>query len=135
MIYPNKSKPHPVFSEYTLTDVYVAGNILSSDEHNMLGILVQYTMGDEDTMAIKVESSINSGTDYGQQVAESASGGAITTTLAERYLSASGNYWIIINPIKADTIKISAKYNAKIPLTIPPDTAGVITADVIIGWS
>lgn len=108
MFSPNKSK-HTVRSSSTLTSSYVAGTVFSSDEHNTLGILVQYTKGDETSMQMKVESSIDGGTTYGQQTVEAAAGGTITPSLAERTFSASGNYWVLISPFKADTVKISVK--------------------------
>lgn len=128
MVFPNKSKPHLVKAIATaITGSYVAGTIFSTDEHNFLGILVEYTKGDESSIQIKVESSIDGGVTYGQQVAESASGGAITTTLAERTLAATGNYWIVISPIKADTIKISSKSTSGTP-------TGTSKISAITGW-
>ena len=128
MIIPNKSYPHNVKALATaITGSYIAGNIFSTDEHNFLGILVEYTKGDETSIQLKIESSIDGGTTYGQQVAESASGGAITTTLAERTLVGTGNYWITISPIKADTIKISSKATGGSP-------TGTSKITAITGW-
>jgi hypothetical protein len=128
MIFPNKSVPHLVKAVATaITGSYVAGTIFSTDEHNFLGILVEYTKGDESTLQIKVESSIDGGTTYGQQTAEVATGGAIATTLAERTLTGTGNYWIVINPIKADTIKISSKATGGTP-------TGTSKITAITGW-
>ena len=115
MIQPNKSKPHAVRAVAALTAAYVAATVFSADEHNTLGILVQYTKGDEDSMELKVESSIDAGTTYGQEVTESTSGGTVTETLAVRQFTVTGNYWVVINPIKADTIKISAKATGGTP--------------------
>jgi hypothetical protein len=115
MIQPNKSKPHAVRASATLTGSYVAGNVFSADEHNTLGLLVQYTKGNETSAEIKIESSIDGGVTYGQEVTENASGGEITETLANRKLTASGNYWIVISPIKSDTIKVSVKATGGTP--------------------
>lgn len=115
MIQPNKSKPHIVRASATLTGSYVAGNVFSCDEHNTLGVLVEYTKGDETSMELKIESSIDEGTTYGQETVEASSGGTITVSLAEREFTASGNYWIVISPIKADIIKISVKATGGTP--------------------
>lgn len=109
MIFPNKSKPHVVRASTVLTTSYVAGNVFSCDEHNTLGILVQFTKGSLTSLEVKVEASIDGGVTYGQQTTETATSGSIAVALAERTFTASGNYWIVINPIKADTIKISVK--------------------------
>lgn len=105
----------------------MAGTIFSSDEHNYLGILVQYTKGDETSLQVKVESSIDAGVTYGQQTAESVSGGTSTVSLLERSFAATGNYWIVISPMKADTIKISAKATGGTP-------TGTLTVSAITGW-
>lgn len=109
MIFPNKSKPHIVRASTVLTGSYVPGTIFSADEHNTLGILVEFTKGQLDSVEIKVEASIDGGVTYGQQTVEVATGGSIDVTLAERAFDATGNYWVVITPIKADTIRISAK--------------------------
>lgn len=114
MITPTKSV-HTVRADTVLTGSYVAGTEFSTDEHNTLGILVEYTKGDETTLEMKIESSIDGGTTYGQQVAESASSGTITATAAERQFTGSGNYWTLVSPFKADTVKISVKATGGTP--------------------
>lgn len=128
MFFPNKSKPHVVRAVAAPTSSYVAGNVFSSDEQNTLGILVKYTKGDENSVQVKVESSIDGGATYGQQVTESASGGTITVTLAERTFTASGNYWIMISPFKADTVKISTKSTGGTP-------SGTVGIDAMTCWT
>lgn len=127
MYLPQKSKPHIVRAVAVPTSSYVAGNIFSSDEHNCLGVLVKYTKGDENSIEVKVESSIDGGTTYGQQVAETASGGTITSSLAARTFSATGNYWFLVNPFKADTVKISVKSTGGTP-------TGTVGIDAITCW-
>lgn len=127
MIFPNKSKPHAVRSTAVLTGSYVAGTVFSADEHNFLGVLVKYTKGDETSLQVKIESSIDSGTTYGQQTSESVAAGTSTVSLLERTFTATGNYWVTINPIKCDTIKISAKATGGGP-------TGTLGVDAITGW-
>lgn len=127
MFFPNKSRPHIVRAVAVATSSYVAGTVFSSDEHNCLGILVKYTKGDETSLQVKVESSIDAGTTYGQQTAESASGGTITVSLAERTFTATGNYWITITPFKADTVKISSKMTGGTP-------TGTVGIDAMTCW-
>jgi len=115
MVFPNKSKPHTVRAVAVPTSSYVAGSIFSCDEHNTLGVMVNYTKGDETSIELKIESSIDAGVTYGQQTTESASGGTITVTLAVRQFTATGNYWVVIQPIKADTVKISVKSTGGTP--------------------
>lgn len=127
MFQANKSK-HTVRASAALTGSYVAGTAFSVDEHNFLGILVDYTKGDETSMQLKIESSIDGGTTYGQQVAEATSGGTITPSLAERTFSATGKYWVVVHPLKADAIKISAKATGGTP-------TGTLAVSAVTGWA
>ena len=115
MIEPNKSTPHDVRTSAVLTGSYVAGTVFSSDEHNALGIMVSYTKGDETSLDMKIEASIDGGTTYAQQTVEAASGGTITPSPAIRQFTATGNYWVVISPIKAQLIKISVKATGGTP--------------------
>lgn len=121
-----KSK-HAVRASSVLTGSYVAGTTITSDEHNYLAILVEYTKGDETSMELKLESSLDAGTTFGQQVAESTSGGTVTPSLAARTFTATGNYWITVNPIKADQIKLSVKATGGSP-------TGTCKLTAITGW-
>ncbi|MBX4181720.1 hypothetical protein KW807_02555 [Candidatus Parcubacteria bacterium] len=132
MFFPNKSVPHEVFATGTvITGSYVAGNVFSVDEQNVLGILVRYTKGNESSLELKVESGVPVDADgtiaYGQQVAETATGGSIAVALAERTFTASGNYWVLISPIKSYKIKISAKATGGGP-------TGTYSVHAITGW-
>jgi hypothetical protein len=114
MITANKST-HVVRASAVLTGTYVAGTVFSTDEHNAIGILVNYTKGDETTLELKIESSIDGGTTYAQQTVESATGGVITATAAERQFTGTGKYWVLVHPFKADTVKISVKATGGTP--------------------
>jgi hypothetical protein len=114
MIIPNKSVPHLVRASSALTDTYVAGTVFSTDEHNTLGMLVEYTKGTENYLEIKIESSIDGGATYGQQTTESISSGVITSDAATHRFTATGNYWVVVTPIKAGVIKISSRGNGTV---------------------
>lgn len=91
-----------------LTTSYVAGTVIS-DVHlaNQLIILASFTKGDLTTAEIKVEFS-QDGTTYYQETSESFTAGTGAVSLAERQISATGNYRIAI-PIRDRYIKISVK--------------------------
>lgn len=114
MIETYKSK-HVVRAVAVPTATYVAGTVFSTEEHNCIGVLVKYTKGDENSIQVKIESSIDGGTTYGQQTVETATGGTVTPSLAERTFTATGNYWFLVNPFKADTVKISVKSTGGTP--------------------
>ena len=101
-------KEHVVRAAAILTTSYVAGTVIS-DVHlgNQLIVLLAFTKGDLTTAEIKVEFS-NDGTTYYQETAESFTAGAGTLSLAERAISATGNYRIAI-PIRDRYIQISVK--------------------------
>ena len=106
---PFTPSKHTVRASAVLTTSYVAGTVFSMDRQNYLGILVDFTKGSLTSLEVKIESSIDGGANYGQQATEATSGGTITTSLGERTFTATGKYWIIVNPLLADTIKISVK--------------------------
>lgn len=133
MIFPNKSIPHVVRAAAVTTTSYVAGTVVTIGEHNMIGIQVSITKNDETSFQFKVESSVDGGVTFGQQVTLSASGG--TTTLApQEYsitgasLAASQVFTFIITPIKGDQIKISTKSTGGTPL-------GTVAITCITGWA
>lgn len=129
MIEANKSVHLDIVPDGTVpTANYQAGTIFSADEHNIMGMLIKYAKGAETSLQVKVEASIDSGVTYGQQTVESASGGTITASLAERTFAASGNYWVVIQPIKADSIKISYKATTGGTIT------GTVGIDAQTGW-
>lgn len=122
MIFPNKtttgfapSVPFVFFPTTTLTNAYVAGTVASFDEHNMIGLEITYIKGSETTMNIKVESSVDGGVTYGQQVTQSASGGTTTITpniyaFTAASMAATQIISLLINPIKGDHIRVSVEY-------------------------
>lgn len=104
------SQPFTVRSSLVLTGSYVAGTTFSMDAHNALGLEINYTKGSTDTsMEMKVEVSNDEGTTYAQEVAETTSGGTVSTSLAERSFSATGIYSILITPLRAKLVKVSVK--------------------------
>lgn len=132
MFLPNKSVPHIVRAAAATTTSYVAGTVVGMDEANMIGIQITIVKNDETSFQFKVESSIDGGTTFGQQVTLTASGG--TTTLAPNEYSITGaslaatqviNF--IINPIKCDQIKISVKSTGGTP-------TGTVAIKAITGW-
>lgn len=137
MVFPNKTsytagQAFLIKDTTALTSSYVAGTVASFDEHNMIGLEVTYVKGDETSLQIKVESSIDNGTTYGQQVTQSASGG--TTTIApNEYSFAAASMAstqvmnILINPIKGDHIKVSFKATGGTP-------TGTVKIRAIFGW-
>lgn len=125
---PLKKSKHTIRAIAVPTASYVAGTIISTDEHNYAGILVKYTKGDETSIQLKIETSSDDGTTYGQQSAEgSPSSGNIAIDSAYRTFTATGNYWITVHPLKADTVKISVKSTGGTP-------TGTVGVDAIIGW-
>lgn len=88
---------------------YEAGTAFSMDSHNAIGLEVLYTKGNETSLQVKVEGSNDGGSIYVQQVAESTSGGTTTISLNERSFAASGNYSILITPVRAGLVKVSVK--------------------------
>lgn len=125
---PLKKSKHAVRASAVLTGSYVAGTVVSVDEHNYMGILVQYTKGDETTMELIVESSIDGGTTYGHQVAVgSPSSGVATVDDFVYQFGATDNYWIDVHPLKADTVKISVKATGGTP-------TGTCALTAITGW-
>ena len=114
----------------TLTSSFVAGNIVSMDEANMIAIDVTYTKGSETDLVIKVESTndspgstgtsnntgLTNSSNWYQQVTQSASGGTVTLAPALYQMTAtsaatSQNFTLIINPIKGTGVRISAMYS------------------------
>lgn len=91
----------------TLSAAYVAGTIFSIDRKNNVGIEVIYTKGDETSASLKVEVSNDGGTTWIQQDAQSTSGGTVSESLAVHQFTATGNYALVVNPVRAQLMKIS----------------------------
>jgi hypothetical protein len=137
MIFPDKTTYSPgqpfVFqAPIALTNAFVAGNVASFDEHNMVGLEISYVKGGETTLLVKVESSIDGGVTYGQQVTQSTTGG--TTTIAPNVYSFTAASFptsqvvnILINPIKGDHLRVSVMYNGG-------TTPGTVGVRGIFGW-
>lgn len=106
-------KLHSVRSAAILTGTYVAHTINMGDyvrdfnQINQLVILLDFTKGQLTTAEVKLEFSPDN-TNWYQEVTESVSAGIITTTLAERQISATGKYRIPV-AVKDRYIKISVK--------------------------
>lgn len=128
MLAPIKKSKHTILDEHTLTDSYVDGLVFSTDEQNYLGIQVAYEKGAEDSLDLKIESSIDGGLTYASQVSEGvATSGSIPVDEASRNFTVSGNYWIVITPIKADAVRVSVKANGDSP-------DGTVTVKAVTGW-
>lgn len=97
------------------TASYVAGTVFSMAGHNSIGLEVLFTKGDETTLEVKVEVSNDGGVTYSREVAQSTSGGTITVSLVERAFSATGNYSILITPVRALLVKVSVKMTGGTP--------------------
>lgn len=120
----------------TLTSAYVAGVIVSTDEANTLAIDVIYTKGDETSMQIKVEATNDttpaSGSNWYQQVTQSASGGTVTIAPAIYSMTAASaatvqKWTIIINPVKGTGFRISAQATGGVP-------TGTYSIQAYTGW-
>ena len=92
----------------TLTSAYVASTVFSIDRKNNVGIEVVYTKGDETSASVKVEVSNDSGVTWIQQDAQSTSGGTVSESLAVHQFTATGNYALVINPVRAQLMRVSA---------------------------
>lgn len=109
------------------TSSYVAGTVFSLDTENFVGVNVLYTKGDETSLQVKLEISIDGGATFAQQETETISGGTITATLAERSYSTTGNYAFTVSPVKGDQIKISVKMTGGTP-------TGTVGIQAISSW-
>ena len=111
-----------VSSSTALTGSYVAlgsNNPFSGTRANTLCLNVGYLQGNETSLQIKVEASLD-GTNYGQQTTSSPSGAEITETIAEHTLTGAGsatqnNFMLVIAPIRGKSIRISAKATGGTP--------------------
>lgn len=138
MVFPNKStysagQPFVIRDTTVLTGSYVAGTVASFDEHNGVGLEITYIKGDETSLQIKVEDSIDGGTTYGQEVAKSTSGGTTTVVPNEYSFTAASMAStqimnILITPVKGDHIKVSAKATGGTP-------TGTLKIRVIFAWA
>lgn len=124
--FPLRTGNRTVVAPATLfTSSYVAGNIVSTDEANALCIDVSYTVGNETSIQIMIEATndpgtLTSGSNWYQQVTQSASGGTVTLVPAIYSMTASGlsgtqNFTILINPVKATGFLISAQATGGTP--------------------
>jgi len=132
MFLPNKSTPHIVRAAAVTTTSYVAGTVVGIDEANAIGIQVTIVKNNETSFEFLVESSLDGGVTFGQQVNLTASGG--TTTLAPNVYSITGAslaatqvVTFIVTPIKGDQIKISVKSTGGTP-------TGTVAVKCITGW-
>lgn len=132
MFLPNKSQPHIIRAAAVTTTSYVAGTVVSIDEANMIGFQVTIVKNDETSFEFKVESSIDGGTTWSQQVTQSSTGGTTTLTpgiysITGASLSATQLFNFIINPIKGDQVRISTKSTGGTP-------TGTVAIKAITGW-
>ena len=104
---------YPVRTAAILTGTYVASPVNYGDsgkdvkQVNQLVLLVDFTIGDLDSAEIKVEFSAD-GTNWYQEVVESATAGVIAVYAAERSLASTGKYRIPVK-IKDRFVRVSAK--------------------------
>ena len=118
-----------------LTSSYVAGTIISADEHNMIAIELTYTKGDETSLQLKVEGTNDDLTDspvFYQQVTQTASGGTVTIAPAEYSVTAAsmptvGTVTFIINPVKGTGFRVSVKATGGTP-------TGTYAVKAYLGW-
>lgn len=125
---PITKKLYTVRAVSAPTASYVAGTVFSLDTENFVGVQIAYSKGDETSVQVKVELSIDGGLTYGQQETESVSGGTITATLGERSYGASGTYAFILNPLKGDLLKISVKATGGTPV------GGTVGIKAVASW-
>lgn len=122
-----KSK-HTVRAVAVPTTSYVAGTAFTVDEHNYVAFLINYTKGDETSLQVQVESSIDGGTTWGVQASEGTpSSGEIAVDDAFRTYTATGKYWLVVSPIKADQVRLSVKSTGGTP-------TGTVGVTAVAGW-
>lgn len=105
-VLPLSLSHHVVRAKTAPTASYVAGTVFSMADQNYIGFEVDYTKGDETNVKVKVEISVD-GTNYYQEMTESASGGTITAAGAERVFAATGKYSFSISPSRGRLVKVS----------------------------
>lgn len=115
-------------SVVTLTSSYVPGTVFSIDRKNTVGIEVIYTKGDETSASIKVEVSNDGGTTWIQQDAQSVSGGTVSESLAVHQFTATGNYALVINPVRSQLMKVSTLATGGTP-------TGTMALRVVPSWT
>lgn len=106
---PYSKSVHNIRSAAVLTNSYEAATDFGMDRQDYLGVLVEITLGSLTSVEVKIETSVDGGVTFGQQSAESTSGGTITVDLAERTFDADGKYWIVVQPLLADVVRVSIK--------------------------
>lgn len=126
-VFPITKQITPVCSAKALTGAYVEAGRVGLEHHNYVGWTVRYTKGDETSLQMKVETSVDAGVTWDQQTVESVSGGTITPTLAERSYTVSGNYAGNVTPTKAQIIRFSVKATAGTP-------TGTVTIIALPSW-
>jgi hypothetical protein len=126
-IFPITKQTTPICSAKALTGSYVEAGRVGLDTQNFVGYTIRYTKGDETSLQMKIETSVDGGTTWDQQTTEIATGGSIAVTLAERTYTGSGNYAGIVSPIKADVIRFSVKATAGTP-------TGTVTIIALPSW-
>lgn len=119
-----------------LTAVYVAGTIVSNDEANALCLEIIYTKGNETSIQVKVEGTNDttpaSGSNWYQQVTQSAAGGTVTVTPAIYSMTAASaaavqKWTLIINPVKGSGFRISVQATGGTP-------TGTYSIQAFTGW-
>jgi len=103
------SQPFIVRSLSQVSTSYVAGTAFSMDAHNAIGLEIIYAKGTETSLEVKLEVSNDGGMTYAQQAAESTSGGTITCSLAERTITSTGTYSVLVQPVRARLARVSTK--------------------------
>lgn len=126
-VLPVSKQITPICAAKALTSSYVEAGRVRLDVHNYCGWTVRYTKGDETSLQMKVETSVDNGVTWDQQTVESVSGGTITPTLAERSYTVSGNYAGNVTPVKAEIIRFSVKATAGTP-------TGTVTIIALPSW-
>lgn len=120
----------------TLTSSYVAGTLISTDEANTLCLDIIYVKGDETSVTIKVESTNETtpatGSNWYQQITQSASGGTVTITPAIYTMTAASaaatqKFTLLINPVKGTGFRISV-------LETGGSVVGTISIQAYTGW-
>lgn len=138
MEFPNRTTNNwqPIATTTLLTSSYVAGSLISTDEANTLCLDFIYIKGDETSIQIKVESTneINaaSGSNWYQQITQSASGGTTTLTpniysMTASSAAATQKFTILINPVKGCAYRVSVQATGGTP-------TGTISCQAYVGW-
>ena len=105
-------EPIKVNSTANITTSYVTHSTVSADDHNAIGIIVEYTKGSETAAIVRVETKATTASIWAQTTNENRTAGTTEMSLEEREFTASGTYDFLVEPMRAQFIRTSIKTNS-----------------------